>query len=330
MPLHPLIAADLAAATAAAVTPYHRLPVHEARAQMKKAYAGQTPVPLAEVRNFSVLGPAGELPVRFYKDAPPQQRVPLVVFFHGSGFCALDLDTHDEICRRIVLASGCAVASVDYRLAPEHPFPAGPDDALAATCALAAMHHDLGTQAGALALAGDSAGACLAAVTALRLRDQGGTPAQALLMWYPVTDHPSTGWPSYERLASGYGLSAEGMRWFWSHYLQDPAQAAHPHVSPLRAPSLEGLPATWLMTAEYDPLHDEGAAFAERLLRSGVPTQLHCAQGLNHGFLKHAGRIPTAQAGLAQGCDWLRALFSNASAPALAPTPPLHSTRPRA
>eukprot|EP01041_Mallomonas_annulata_P018303 gene18303-37162_t len=118
-------------ATMAAATPYHRLPVDQARVQMKKAYAGQTPVPLAEVRNFSVPGPAGELPVRFYKNAPPQQRVPLVVFFHGSGFCALDLDTHDEICRRIVLASGCALASVDYRLAPEHPFPAGPEDALA-------------------------------------------------------------------------------------------------------------------------------------------------------------------------------------------------------
>ncbi len=171
MPLHPLIAADLAAATAMAITPYHRLPVHEARVQMKKAYAGQTPVPLAEVRNFSVPGPAGELPVRFYKDALPQQRVPLVVFFHGSGFCALDLDTHDEICRRIVLASGCAVASVDYRLAPEHPFPAGPDDALAATCA--ARRH-------APRVGHASRGACIGGRQCRRLpgRRHGAAPAR--------------------------------------------------------------------------------------------------------------------------------------------------------
>jgi len=318
MPLHPFIAAELA--TAAAAEPYHRLPLAQARAQMKKGYARQLPVALAEVRNFSVLGPAGAIPVRLYRHAPADQPLPLLVFFHGSGFCALDLDTHDEICRRLALASGCAVVSVDYRLAPEHPFPAGPDDGLAATRALAGMSDVLGTREGALALAGDSAGACLAAVTALRLREGAGPAAQALLLWYPVTDHPSAGWPSYERLAEGYGLSAQGMRWFWSHYLPDAALAAHPHASPLRAPSLEGMPATWLMTAEYDVLHDEGAAFAERLTLAGVPVQLHCASGLNHGFLKHAGRLQPAEQGLSQGAAWLRQRFEALPAAGRAPS----------
>lgn len=305
MALHPFIAAELAKAAASGAPPYHRLPVDQARALMKKAYANQASLPLAEVRDLSLAGPGGALPVRLYRPSTSAP-LPLMVFFHGSGFCALDLDTHDEICRRLAQAAACAVASVDYRLAPEHPFPAGPDDALAATRLLAAMHQELGTQAGALALAGDSAGACLAAVTALRLRDEGGPVPDAMLLWYPVTDHPSTGWPSYGRLASGYGLSAEGMAWFWSHYLPDAALADHPHASPLRAPSLQGLPATWLMTAEYDVLIDEGTAFAARLQDAGVPAELHCAQGLNHGFLKHAARIPEAGQGLSQGCAWLR------------------------
>ena len=305
MALHPFIAAELAKAAASGAPPYHRLPVDQARVLMKKAYAQQVSLPLAEVRDFALAGPGGALPVRLYRSSTTSP-LPLMVFFHGSGFCALDLDTHDEICRRLALAVHCAVASVDYRLAPEHPFPAGPDDALAATRQLAAMSAELGTQSGALALAGDSAGACLAAVTALRLRDEGGPALQALLLWYPVTDHPSAGWPSYERLASGYGLSAEGMAWFWTHYLPDAALASHPHASPMRAPSLQGLPATWLMTAEYDVLLDEGAAFAARLQDAGVAVDLHCAQGLNHGFLKHAGRLPEAGQGLVQGCAWLR------------------------
>jgi acetyl esterase len=303
MPLHPFIAAELAAA--AGVTPYDRLPIEQARAQMKRAYARPSPIELPQVQDLNLPGPAGALPVRVYHPTKTGQRLPLTVFFHGSGFCALDLDTHDEICRRLALGSGSVVASVDYRLAPEHPFPAAPDDCLAATRALAGMAEHLGVDASALSLAGDSAGACLAAVTALRLRDEGGPPVQALVMWYPVTDHPSAQWPSYERYASGYGLSAQGMRWFWSHYVTDVAQAAHPHASPLRAPDLSGLPATWIMVAEYDVLRDEGRAFADRLQQSGVAVDWQCADGLNHGFLKHAARLPQAGDAMARACAWL-------------------------
>ena len=310
MPLHPFIAAELAAASAAAATPYHQLPIAQARAQMKKAYARQSVIDMAQVRNLQVRGAAGPFEVRVYTPVSQSPVLPLTVFFHGSGFCCLDLDTHDEICRRLALGSGSVVASVDYRLAPEHPFPAGPDDCLAATRALAAMAAELGADAGSLCLAGDSAGACLAAVTALRLRDEGGPPAQALVLWYPVTDHSSAGWPSYQRYAQGYGLSAQGMAWFWSHYLPDAAQAGHPHVSPLRAPDLRGMPATWLMTAEYDVLCDEGMAFAQRLEQADVPIQAHCALGLNHGFLKHAARLPQAGDGMARACAWLRKIQS--------------------
>lgn len=306
MPLHPFIAAELAAASAAGAVPYHQLPIEQARAQMKKAYARQSVIGLAEVRGLQVQGPAGPLTVRLYTPESNQQPLPLTVFFHGSGFCCLDLDTHDEICRRLALGSGSVVASVDYRLAPEYPFPAGPDDCLAATRELVAMAGAMGVDASALSLAGDSAGACLAAVTAIRLRDEGGPQAKALVLWYPVTDHPSAQWPSYQRYAQGYGLSAQGMAWFWSNYLPEPAQAAHPYVSPLRASDLRGMPATWLMTAEYDVLCDEGLAFAERLAQANVVVQSHRADGLNHGFLKHAARLPQAGEGMASACAWLR------------------------
>jgi acetyl esterase len=304
MALHPFIAAELAAAAGA--TPYDCLPIAQARAHMKRAYARQSAIDLPQVRNFSLAGQAGPVPVRTYHPMTDGPRLPLTVFFHGSGFCGLDLDTHDEICRRLALGSNTVVASVDYRLAPEHPFPAGPDDCLTATRELAGMAEGLGADASALGLAGDSAGACLAAVTAMRLRDEGGPMPEALVLWYPVTDHPSAQWPSYERYGSGYGLSARGMRWFWSHYLRDPALASHPYASPLRTPDLRGMPATWIMTAEYDVLCDEGLAFADRLQQAGVAVELQCARGLNHGFLKHAARLPQAGDGMARACAWLR------------------------
>ena len=308
MPLHPFIAAELAAASGA--VPYDCLPIEQARAQMKRAYARQSLIDLPQVRDLSLPGPVGAVPVRIYRPTSEEKRLPLTVFFHGSGFCALDLDTHDEICRRLALGSHSLVASVDYRLAPEHPFPAAPDDCLAATRELAGMAQSLGADASALSLVGDSAGACLAAVTALRLRDEGGPPAQALVLWYPVTDHPSAQWPSYERYASGYGLSARGMRWFWSHYLSDLAQATHPYASPLRAPDLRGLPPTWILTAEYDVLCAEGQAFADRLQQAGVAVESQCAWGLNHGFLKHAARLPQAGDGMAHACAWLRKRYA--------------------
>lgn len=304
MALHPTILADLTAAAGKA--PYYLLPLPEARAQVKQAYLGKLPpVAVASVRELAVPGPAGPIPVRVYTPFERGPR-PLVVFFHGSGFTVLDLDSHDDICRHICRQSGCVVASVDYRLAPEHRFPAAPDDCLAATRWLADHAQVLGCAPGPIALAGDSAGACLAAVTALRLRDEGGPVLGALLMWYPVTDHPSTGWPSYAAFGQGYGLSAEGMAWFWAQYLGDAREAAHPHASPLRAGDLGGLPPTWLMTAEYDVLRDEGDAFGRRLREAGVAVLLDRGRGMNHGFLKYIGVLDEATRAIAQATAWLR------------------------
>ncbi|HET9976803.1 MAG TPA: alpha/beta hydrolase [Burkholderiaceae bacterium] len=306
MPLHPVIAADLRAA--AELTPYWRLPLAEARAAARVPYLRRktAQVEVAAVRELAVPGEAGPIRVRLYTPfgAAPH---PLVVFFHGSGFTVLDLDTHDDFCRRLCATSGSVVASVDYRLAPEHPYPAGPTDSLTATRWLAAHGRELGCLDGALALAGDSAGGCLAAATALSLRDAGDVQADALVLWYPVTDHPSSRWPSYTEFEQGFGLSAEGMAWFWQQYLGDATRAREDAASPLRASTLAGLPPLWLASAEHDVLRDEGEAFAQRARGDGVPVQLHRAVGMNHGFLKYAGVIDEATQWMTRAGTWLRA-----------------------
>lgn len=319
MPLHPVIAADLRAAAEA--TPYWRLPLREARAAARVPYLRRktAPVEVGAVRELDVPGiggNSGAIRVRVYTPfgAGPH---PLVVFFHGSGFTLLDLDTHDDLCRRLCLASGSVVASVDYRLAPEHPFPAGPADCVAATRWLAEHANELGCVEGALALAGDSAGACLAAATALHLRDANGVQADALVLWYPVTDHPSSHWPSYNEFGQGFGLSAEGMGWFWQQYLGDLGNdATKPRVdaaSPLRASSLAGLPRIWLASAECDVLRDEGEAFALRAQREGVTVQWHRAAAMNHGFMKYAGVIDEATQSMALAGAWLGATLQAAA-----------------
>ena len=303
MPLHPVIQAALAAA--AGTLPYERLPLAEARAQVKLGYAANKPqVPVAAVRNLS----AGTIPIRVY--APDGQGPhALLVFFHGSGFVLLDLDSHDDICRRLCAGASCIVVSVDYRLAPEHKFPAGPDDCLAATRWVAAHAGELGGDASRIALAGDSAGGCLAAVTALRTRDEGGPPLRGQLLFYPVTDYPSTPGGSYAAFGTGFGLTHSGMQWFWDHYLPDRAMADHDHASPLRARTLTGLPSACVLTAEYDVLRDEGEAFAKRLRDDGIPTLSRRCAGMNHGFLKYAGVIKEADAAMEQACAWLKTVF---------------------
>lgn len=303
--LHPTIAADLAAAQGAA--PYYTLPIGQARTQAKRGYALRAPrVEVGQVSDITVPGPVGPIGVRMYRPANSGTVPPLLVFFHGSGFTMLDLDTHDDICRRLCAGSGAVVASVDYRLAPEHPYPAGGDDCHAAVRWLVAQADELRIDAQRLALAGDSAGACLAAATALRLRDEGAPMPVAMVMWYPVTDHASTGWATYREFGQGYGLTAEGMRWFWSQYLPDEALADQPYASPLRAPDLRGLPATCILTAEFDVLRDEGEALAHRLRQAGVAVTLSRCAGMNHGFLKYAGVIDQAGQAMQQACDWLR------------------------
>lgn len=311
MPLHPVI--QTALASAAALPAYDTLPVAQARAQAKLGYPPRKdPVQVGEVRNLDIPGPGGALALRIYRPVG-QAPSPVIVFFHGSGFVILDLDTHDDICRRLCVGASCIVVSVDYRLAPEHKFPAAPDDCLAATRWVAAHAGEFGGDASRMVVAGDSAGGCLAAVTAQRIRDEGGPPLQGQLLWYPVTDYPTSTPNSYLAYGSGFGLTQAGIRWYWDQYLEDPSAGCHPHASPMRAVSPRDLPSAYVLVAEFDVLRDEGEAFARRLVDGGVETVARCWPSMNHGFLKYTGVIADADAAMADACAWLKDVLQNNS-----------------
>ncbi len=240
MPVDPQIQALLDKGTGVPAT--HTLPVDVARAQYEaRIVLMAPPAEIAVVRESAIDESSGKLRIRVYT---PHGKgpFPLLVFFHGSGFVLCSLDTHDGMCRNLCAGAACVVVSVDYRLAPEHKFPAGIDDCLIATRWAAAHAAELGADPARIAVAGDSAGGNMAAVTALRVRDEGGPALCGQLLLYPVTDYHTPGTPSYEQNAEGYGLTRDTMKWFWAHYLSDPSEGAHPHASPLRAENLSGLP----------------------------------------------------------------------------------------
>ena len=238
-------------------------------------------------------GPAGPVPVRVYS-AETGTPDPALVHFHGGGWVLGDLDSGDAFLRTLVVETGYTVISVDYRLAPEHPFPAAVDDCFAALEWVASSACELGVDESRIAVGGDSAGGNLAAAVALRARDRGGPRIAYQLLIYPVTDH-DLDTPSYHANASGYLLGRSGMQWFWDHYVPDVGSRMDPEASPLRAASLAGLPPAYVITAEYDPLRDEGQAYAERLRAAGVPVTLDACPGVIHGFFTMTGlRASTA------------------------------------
>jgi acetyl esterase len=286
----------------------HTLSVEDARAQFAaRDFAGLRKPEVASVVNRDMQGPGGSLGLRIYTPLG-NGPFPLMVFFHGSGFVLCSLDTHDGMCRNLSAGTGCVVVSVDYRLAPEAKFPAAPDDCLAATRWAVANAAALGADPGRLFVAGDSAGGNLAAVTALRIRDEGGPRLAGQLLIYPVTDYYEPGTPSMIENAEGYGLTRIGMIWFWNHYLAAPSDGVNPHASPFRAADLSRLPPALVVTAEYDPLRDEGEYYANRLRQAGVPTQMKRWDGMNHGFFFWPGVVDRASDAIDEACDWVRSV----------------------
>jgi acetyl esterase len=293
----------------AALPELHKLSVADARAQFAaRDFPGLRRPYIAGVTNRDMQGPAGSLGLRVYRPLG-EGPFPLVAFFHGSGFVVCNLDTHDILCRNLCAGTGCVVVSVDYRLAPEAKFPAAPDDCLAATRWAVANAAALGADPGRVFVAGDSAGGNLAAVTALRIRDEGGPKLLGQLLIYPVTDYYWPGTPSMTENADGYGLTRAGMIWFWNHYLAVPSDGASPHASPLRSRDLGGLPPAMVITAEYDPLRDEGEYYADRLRQAGVPTEMKRWDGMNHGFFFWPGVVDKATAAMDEACGWVRAML---------------------
>jgi acetyl esterase len=293
----------------AAMPELHTLSVADARAQFAvRDFPGLRKPDIACITNRDMQGPSGSLALRVYTPLG-EGPFPLMVFFHGSGFVVCSLDTHDSMCRNLCAGTGCVVVSVDYRLAPEAKFPAAPDDCLAATRWAAANASALGADPGRIFVAGDSAGGNLAAVTALRIRDEGGPKLLGQLLIYPVTDYYDSDSPSMTENAEGYGLGRAGMIWFWNHYLADPSQGANPHASPLRATNLTDLPPALVVTAQYDPLRDEAERYAERLRQAGVKTDFKRWDGMNHGFFFWPGVVDKAAAAMDEACDWVKSVL---------------------
>lgn len=266
------------------------------------------PEPVARVEDRTLQGPAGDLAVRVYTpegDGP----FPGLVFFHGGGFVLCSLDTHDGTCRSLANAAGCVVVSVDYRLAPEHPYPSAPEDCYAATCHVGRHAADFGIDPARLAVAGDSAGGNLAAVVCQMVRDRGGPPLCFQLLVYPVTncDFDTA---SYRENAEGYFLTQGMMRWFWDQYLPHRDEGAQPYASPLRAPDLHDLPPGLCITAEYDPLRDEGEAYAERLRAAGVDVESRRYEGMIHGFFGMGAIVDRAREAVADAGAALRKAFA--------------------
>ncbi len=274
--------------------PIYEMTPEDARAAYRLMRPRDDQIAVGAVSELSAPGPAGQIPLRIYRPEG-EGPFPVLVNFHGGGWVFGDLDTADTVCRNLCRNTGCLVVSVDYRLAPEHPYPAAIDDAYAATCWVAENAGELGGN-GRLAVTGESAGGNLAAGVCLRARDEGGPVIDYQLLFYPVIEADFSR-ASYEENRSGYLLETATMIWFWNHYLADTSRRSEAYASPLRAGDLGGLPQALILTAEFDPLRDEGNAFADALAAAGTPTELVCCPGLIHDFcgtahLFESGRKP--------------------------------------
>lgn len=253
------------------------------RTWYKESWRGKG-VKVEWVEDRLIPGPRGEIPVRIYADRGRGRR-PAILYYHGGGWVAGGIDTHDNVTRYLASVSSCVVVSVDYRLAPEHPFPAAVEDAYAALQWVRANAEAIGADPQKISVAGDSAGANLAAVVSLLSRDKKGPEILCQALIYPVTDLSSMSTPSYEQFAERFFLTREGMEWFRSLYVPNKEDWDDPYVSPLLSKDHRNLPAAVVITAQFDPLRDEGEAYAEKLRQAGVPVKLFRYEGMIHGFV---------------------------------------------
>jgi acetyl esterase len=307
--LHPQARTLLEMMDAQGGAPLESMTAAEARASRLEPMKmlGGEPDALGRVEDLSIPGPDGDLPVRIYANEPGGLR-PALLYFHGGGFVFGNLDTHDTVCRALAKESDAVVISVDYRLAPEHKFPAALEDSHAATVWAAANAARLGIDAHRIAVGGDSAGGNLAAVVAMRCRDAGG-PALALqVLLYPVTDFSTFETASHRELAEGYFLNRGAMDWFSAQYLTSADQKRHPEVSPLLAGDLSDLPPALVITAEFDPLRDEGEAYAQRVRAAGGSVTLTRYPGMIHGFVSMRGVLSGGREAIRETADAIRSM----------------------
>jgi len=310
--LHPQVVAVLERAAQSGLPLYYEVSPFVARRiyrDTRGALAPASPA-VATVRLVFAPGPEGPIAIRAYRPQGTQSGdvLPALVYFHGGGFVIGDLDTHDVVCRQLANGAGCAVFSVDYRLAPEARFPAAVEDCVAATQWVAAQAKALAIDPARIAVGGDSAGGNLAAVIALTAREAGGPALCYQLLVYPATDQ-CMGFPSIDRNGEGYLLTKKAMEYFRNHYLPNESKWLDWRASPFLAKTLAGLPPAYVLTAGFDPLVDEGHAYAERLAKEGVATEYKEYPDMVHGFLLFGGALDTANAAVDACCAVLKTAF---------------------
>jgi len=290
------------------IPPTHTLaPVDARRFYLERRRLTQPDAPeAAEVRALSADGPHGPIPLRLYRPAGAAAgALPVLVYYHGGGWVIGDLDSHDVLCRQLANGSGCVVVSVDYRMGPEHRFPAAVDDCIAATRWVNRNATALGVDATRLAVGGDSAGGNLAAVVAIAARDTGDLPIAFQLLIYPATDQRRIA-PSHTTNAQGYLLTADSMRYYHDHYIDDPKHDLDWRASPLLAEDLSRLAPSLVLVAGYDPLRDEGVQYAQRLSESGSRATLVSFERQIHGFVTMGRVLDEANEAVAMCADALR------------------------
>ena len=295
-PLDPDLADVVAEFEEGGVPPWHTLSVGSARRLEDELFAAGEGPGMATVRDIAVDGPGGDLPLRVYRpEVDAEGSLPALVFYHGGGWTLGTLDSADDVCRELAARVGCVVASVDYRLAPEHPFPAALEDASVAAEWVRAHAQSLGADPTRVGLAGTSAGGNLAAAAALYAESDGRPPYACQVLLYPITDRSFTT-DSYRKNADGPLLTRRDMEWFWERYLRSPVDEHHPFASVLRAPdSLFGATPGVVATAGHDPLRDEGRAYADRL-EDHAEVDAHHFPTLSHGFCSLTDDVPAADA----------------------------------
>lgn len=290
----------------AGIRPLYELPIEQAR----KIDLNPDPGPVKAVGNVEdrlIPGPDREIGVRIYTPTG-EGPFPALLYYHGGGWTLGDLDTADVLCRQIANEVNCVVVSVDYRLAPENKFPAATDDAFAAYLWVCDNSTLLNVTPSVIAVSGDSAGGNLAAAVALMARDQHVQLPLFQLLLCPVTNYAFDS-QSYIENAVGYGLTTETMKWFWRNYLNDVEDGNNPYASPLSASDLSGLPPALIITAEYDPLRDDGEQYAQRLHASGVSVELTRYDGMVHGFYLASGAYNQAKVAVSQAIQALKRVF---------------------
>jgi acetyl esterase len=306
MALHPQCKAFLEIVASHGGPPLQQLPIAEARAmpRLMIEFAGPEEA-VARVEDRQIPGPDQPVPIRIYRPVV-SGTLPVLMYFHGGGFVICDLDSHDRLCRSLANASGCAVIAVDYRLAPEHKFPAAPEDAYAATRHVAEHADAFGIDAKRIAVGGDSAGANLATVVALMARDRGGPALRFQLLIYPVTDFADES-SSMREYAKDHFLTREQLDWFIAQYVASDADRYVPYASPLYARDVRGLPPAMMITAECDPLRDQGEAYARKLQMAGVPVELKRYEGMIHPFVSLGGVVDAGREAIAEAAAAVRA-----------------------